>query len=104
MFMIPFLFLFGSIIRLQREPAGPEVRRVPGGKWGAILCGVIGLVTVSAAIVFSFVLIDEGTDPLRAAMKLLVSTIVILLVGLILFFVGRRRSRSPQQNSASPTS
>ena len=28
---IPFLFMFAAMIKLQREPAGPEVIRVPGG-------------------------------------------------------------------------
>ena len=36
LYFLPYLFLFASIIRLQREPAGPEVRRVPGGKPVAI--------------------------------------------------------------------
>ena len=33
---IPFLFLFAAIIRLQGEPAGPQVVRVPGGRAGAL--------------------------------------------------------------------
>src|SRR6185436_19402717 len=28
---IPYLFMFAAIIKLQREPAGPAVQRVPGG-------------------------------------------------------------------------
>ncbi len=30
-YFIPFLFMFAAMIVLQREPAGPEVMRVPGG-------------------------------------------------------------------------
>ncbi len=30
-YFIPYLFLFAAMIRLQREPAGPDVIRVPGG-------------------------------------------------------------------------
>ena len=31
-YFIPFLFMFAAMIVLQREPAGPDVMRVPGGK------------------------------------------------------------------------
>ncbi len=30
-YFIPYLYLFAAMIKLQREPAGPEVIRVPGG-------------------------------------------------------------------------
>ena len=30
-YFIPFLFMFAAMIVLQREPAGPDVIRVPGG-------------------------------------------------------------------------
>ena len=30
-YFVPFLFMFAAMIKLQREPAGPEVIRVPGG-------------------------------------------------------------------------
>ena len=33
-YFIPFLFMFAAMIVLQREPAGPEVMRVPGGAGG----------------------------------------------------------------------
>ncbi len=41
--LLPYLFLFAAMIRLQREPAGQEVRRVPGGKPVAILLGLVGI-------------------------------------------------------------
>jgi amino acid transporter len=54
-FLIPFLFLFAAMFRLQREPAGPDVRRVPGGRPVAYLLSSVGFVTTSVAIVLSFV-------------------------------------------------
>ena len=38
-YFIPFLFMFAAMIVLQREPAGPEVMRVPGGTPVAIGAG-----------------------------------------------------------------
>src|SRR2546428_3308188 len=40
--LIPFLFLFASLISLQRGAAGPDVSRVPRGRPVAILAGVVG--------------------------------------------------------------
>src|SRR6185436_2140100 len=36
-YFIPFLFMFAAMIKLQSEPAGPDVIRVPGGRPVAIL-------------------------------------------------------------------
>ena len=41
-YFIPFLFMFAAMIVLQREPAGPEVMRVPGGKPVAIALAATG--------------------------------------------------------------
>src|SRR4029434_5402431 len=51
--LIPFLLLFASMIKLQREPAGPHVIRVPGGRRMAILVGVVGFLTTMGSIVLS---------------------------------------------------
>ena len=36
-YFIPYLYVFAAMIKLQREPAGPEVIRVPGGRPVAVL-------------------------------------------------------------------
>lgn len=91
-YLLPFLILFASLIRLQREPAGPEVRRVPGGRIGAILVGGVGLFTTSAAIALSFVPAEDEPNPLLWIAKLVGSTLVMVLGGAILYAVGRRRA------------
>ena len=52
-YFLPYLFLFAAMIRLQSEPAGPEVRRVPGGKPVAIALASIGLISTSLTIFLS---------------------------------------------------
>ena len=54
-YFIPFLFMFAAMIVLQREPAGPEVIRVPGGK------------PVAIALAVARLLRDGGVD--RAGMR-----------------------------------
>src|SRR6201984_3010709 len=46
-YFMPYLYLFAAMIRLQREPAGPEVIRVPGGKVMAKLVAMLGFVTTA---------------------------------------------------------
>ncbi len=48
---LPYLMLFAAMIRLQSEPAGQEVRRVPGGKPVAIALASLGLASTSVTIV-----------------------------------------------------
>ena len=41
-YFIPYLYLFAAMFKLQSEPAGPDVIRVPGGKPVARLISVVG--------------------------------------------------------------
>jgi len=40
-YFIPYLFVFAAMIKLQSEPAGPDVIRVPGGKPVARLVAIV---------------------------------------------------------------
>ena len=75
---IPYLFMFASLIRLQREPAGPEIVRVPGGKPAAIAVAVVGLIGTCVALVGSVI-----PDPSEPNKVLVVVKIVLLSVALI---------------------
>ena len=48
-YFVPFLFMFAALIKLQREPAGPDVIRVPGGAPVAKLFGALGFLTTAIA-------------------------------------------------------
>jgi len=91
--LLPFLLLFASMIRLQREPAGPGVIRVPGGRPMAVLAGGVGFVTTAVSIVLSFV--PPGDEPHKwlAVAKLAGLTLVSTGGGVVLYAVGRRRMR-----------
>ena len=92
-YFLPYLFLFAAMIRLQREPAGHEVRRVPGGKPVAILLGLVGIASTSATIVLSVIPgADEPDKPLAVA-KVLGGTIVLAGLGVAVFAAERRRAQ-----------
>jgi len=91
-YFIPYLYLFAAMIKLQREPAGPGVIRVPGGKTLAILVALVGLATTTLTIVLSMIpQPDEPNKPL-AVLKVVGGTAVLLLIGVWVYLAGKRRA------------
>ena len=92
-YFIPYLLLFASMIKLQNEPAGPNVRRVPGRKPVAIALGLVGFLSTGATIVLSlFPGADQPNKPL-AVVKVVGATLIQLGLGIAVFTAERRRAR-----------
>ncbi len=93
-YFIPYLYLFAAMIKLQREPAGPEVIRVPGGSAVAKLVAALGFVTTTLTIVFSLIPHpDEPNKPL-ALLKIVGGTGALVLVGVGIYVAGKRRTEN----------
>ncbi len=92
-YFIPYLLLFASMIRLQNEPAGPNVRRVPGKKPVAIALGIVGLVATATTIVLSLFPGADQPNKLLAVVKVVGATLVQLGLGVAIFTAERRRAR-----------
>jgi len=91
-YFIPYLYLFAAMIKLQGEPAGPEVIRVRGGRAVAKLVAALGFVTTTLTIVLSLVpQPDEPNKPL-ALLKVVGGTGALLLFGMWLYVTGKRRA------------
>ena len=85
-YFIPYLYLFAAMIKLQREPASPEVIRVPGGKTVAKLVASLGFVTTALTIVLSLIpQPDEPNKPL-ALFKILGGTGALVLIGVVIYW------------------
>jgi len=95
-YFIPFAYLFAAMFKLQSEPAGPEVIRVPGGKPVAKLVAVVGLMTTMFAIVMSVIpQPDEPNKPL-AVLKIVGLSGLLVLMGAGIYWAGKRRAaRTP---------
>lgn len=78
-YMIPYLFVFAAMMRLQREPAGPEVFRVPGGRPVGFGIALLGLATTTIAILLSFV--PPSDEPRKGLAVAKVVGLSALLVG-----------------------
>ncbi|PYR87266.1 MAG: hypothetical protein DMG19_11150, partial [Acidobacteria bacterium] len=73
-YFLPFLYMFASVIRLQREPAGPDVMRIPGGRPIAILLAILGLLTTITSSVLACIPPAEEPNKFLAVVKLLGSS------------------------------
>jgi glutamate:GABA antiporter len=92
-YFVPYLYLFAAMIKLQAEPAGPEVIRVPGGRPVAYLVATVGFLTTTLTIVLSLIpQPDEPNKPL-AVLKVVGGSIVLLAIGAGIYGAGKRRAR-----------
>jgi glutamate:GABA antiporter len=92
-YFIPYLYLFAAQIKLQREPAGPEVIRVPGGRPIATLVAALGFLTTTFTIAVSLIpQPDEPNKPL-ALLKIVGGTGVLVLMGVGIYLSGKRRAQ-----------
>ncbi len=90
-FFLPYLVMFPALIRLQREPAGPEVMRVPGGRPAAVLCGVVGFLTSAVAVVLAAIPPAGEPHPERYVVKVVGLSALLVAGGAVTYAVGRRR-------------
>jgi amino acid transporter len=98
-YFIPYLYLFAAMIRLQSEPAGPDVIRVPGGRSVAWLVATVGFLTTTLTIVLSLIpQPDEPNKPL-ALLKILGGTGALVVVGVLIYVAGKRRAARVQQET-----
>ena len=90
-YFLPFLYMFSSVIRLQREPVGPGVMRIPGGKPAAIVFAVLGLLTTTVSSILACIPPAEEPHKLLAVVKLLGSSFLMVGVGAVIYWIGKSR-------------
>ncbi len=99
-YFIPYLYLFASMFKLQSQPAGEEVIRVPGGKPVAYALSILGFTTTVFTIALSVLPPpDEPNKPL-AVFKIVGGCGALVLIGVGLYWAGKRRTRQAQGNAA----
>jgi glutamate:GABA antiporter len=96
-YFIPYLFTFAAMIRLQREPVGEEVRRVPGGRPVATLLGLIGFTTTLLTIIASSIPAADEPHRILAVVKVIGLMALLVIVGVLVYFVGRARFLPKQE-------
>jgi len=94
-YFIPYLFMFASLVRLQREPAGPEVIRVPGGRKVAVAAGTIGFATTVISIALALIPAEDDPNKLLAVSKSAGLTLLLVAAGALVYRWGRSRTPEP---------
>jgi len=92
-YFIPYLFVFASLIVMQREPTGDGVIRVPGGKRVAIPVAVVGFATTAFAIVLSVLPSPDEPNKILAVGKIVGLTGILIAIGVLLYRNGKARAR-----------
>lgn len=101
-YMVPYQFLFASLIHVQRQPAGADVIRVPGGKPAAMLVAVVGFCTTTFAIVLSLIPAPEEPHKVLVVLKVLGAASVLIGLGLVVFWFGKsKRQRRREFNGSA---
>jgi amino acid transporter len=90
--LIPFVFLFGSALKMHAEPQTTNTTKIWGGKWTVLTAAVVGLATTLIAIVFAGFPADDDPNKVLAVTKVIALTVGVLLSGLAIYSIGRRRA------------
>jgi amino acid transporter len=93
-YFVPYLYLFAAMFKLQREPAGAGVIRVPGGKPVAYVLSVVGLATTTVTILLSLLPPPDEPNKALAVLKIVGLTGLLLAAGVFLYMLGKRRAGS----------
>jgi amino acid transporter len=100
-YFLPYLYLFAAMFKLQNEPAGPDVIRVPGGKPVARAAAIVGLLTTTFTIFLSVIpQPDEPNKPL-AVLKVVGLSGLLVLIGAWIYWTGKKRTTQAQSSSRS---
>ena len=89
---IPFALMFLSLLKLQREPAGPKVSRLPGGRVVSSLFASIGLATTCVAIVLAAFPAPDEPNKALAVVKIIGLTGALMCAGWLIYRLGTRRA------------
>src|SRR5277367_1394178 len=93
-YFIPYLYLFAAMIKLQREPAGPDVIRVPGGKQVARLVAIVGFATTTFTIGLSLIPQPDEPNKLLAVIKIVGLSGLLVLIGAWIYWAGKRAAKT----------
>jgi amino acid transporter len=88
---LPYLALFAAMVRLQAEPTGPGVIRVPGGAPAAIVLASTGIATTLVAIALAALPPADAPNPALAVAKVVGGSAVLVGAGPLLYRLAHRR-------------
>jgi amino acid transporter len=97
LYFIPFLYMFAAVIKLayrKDRKENPHAILVPGGIPGVWIAGGLGFVVVLIGILVSLVPPGDTASKLGFELELVAGTAVSLLIGLALYWRGKRAKQT----------
>ncbi len=91
-YFLPFLYMFASVIRLQKEPVDMSVMRIPGGKPVAILLASLGIFTTAVSSVLACIPPADEPNKFLAVTKIVASSALMISIGAFIYFLGKRKN------------
>jgi amino acid transporter len=96
-YFIPFLYMYAAVIKLAyrgNRKSEEHAVLIPGGRVGVWIAGTLGFVVTALSIVLALIPSKDVTDTLAYELKIVIVTIVLLAIGLALYFRGVRQKRA----------
>jgi amino acid transporter len=95
-YTLPFLFLFAVFLTVQGRAFPADAWRTPGGAGWARAIGGVGLAATVVAVACTLVPSPDARNPLLEMAKLVFASAVLILSGVAVYVVARRRQRLRQ--------
>jgi glutamate:GABA antiporter len=84
-YFLPYLVMFAALIRLQREPVGAGVIRIPGGKPAAVVAGVLGFTTTLISCVLAAIPSADEPRPAWYVIKVVGLSGLLVASGMVTY-------------------
>lgn len=94
-YFIPYLYMFASLLALQKEPRAENVVRLPGGRAGAYIAGATGFLVTALSIGLSCVPGSDLENKTTFFATILGGVGVTLSIAAVVYLLGKRRTTSP---------
>jgi amino acid transporter len=91
--MLPFVSLFASAMKLSGGTPVAGEARIPGGRFTIITSALVGLATTFGAMALALVPAAGESQPLLAVLKVAGTTVLLLVVGIMIYAAGRARAK-----------
>ncbi len=98
---LPYLFVFGALIRVQNRPMEAGALRTPGGRPAAIALALMGLTSTVLTVVLSAIPAEDDPHPVLAVVKILGLTAVLVGAGVAVFAAAHMRKRRQEERAVT---
>ncbi len=96
LYFIPFLYMYAYIIKLRNRPDrrdNPHAVLVPGGQAGVWITGLLGFAITLGSVLLAMIPPGGVSSKPLFEMKLIVSTAVMIGIGLLLYYRGASKKQ-----------